>query len=156
MEDEKVCGAEHPEQPGVLCERVLCLEYHRNGHIIWTQGAQKMPTGKPNTVRMAAVVRRTKAKARRSDPQTSHQAAASVSDLTAAQEMVLEALRMSPMTDEEIFQALVRVEGGRMPMSTSGARTRRSELVDAGLVEDSGQTELTEAGRRTIVWRVKE
>jgi hypothetical protein len=41
-------------------------------------------------------------------------------------------------------------------MSVSGARTRRSELVDVGMVEDSGRRELTQAGRQTIVWRVKE
>lgn len=149
---EGVCGAEHPEQPGVYCERVLCVEYHRSGRTIWTQGAQLRPTGKPNTARMNDVVRRTQAKARKTDPQTSHEAALSVGDLTKAQEQILGIIQERARTDEEIYALVV---ARRLPISVSGARTRRSELVDAGLVEDSGQTKLTGAGRKTIVWRVK-
>ena len=36
----------------------------------------------------------------------------------------------------------------------SGLRTRRSELVDAGLVVDSGERKLTQNGAKSIVWRL--
>lgn len=38
--------------------------------------------------------------------------------------------------------------------SESGIRTRRKELTDAGLVEDSGETVTLESGRKATVWRV--
>lgn len=153
-DDRTACNAEHPEQPGVFCERIICCEYHRSGSIIWTQGAQPMPSTKTDSVKLLGVVRRTQAKARRSDPRTSHQAAASVGDLTVMQQAVYEALSHADMSDEQLYTWLV--EHGEVQMSVSGARTRRSELVDVGMVEDSGRRELTQAGRQTIVWRVKE
>ena len=50
-------------------------------------------------------------------------------------------------TDEEIQQAL--------GMNPSTQRPRRIELVEAGLVEDSGETRETTAGRRAAIWRVR-
>lgn len=47
-------------------------------------------------------------------------------------------------TDEEV-QAALRLEG-------STQRSRRVELVDAGLVKDSGATRATRKGRRAAVW----
>lgn len=90
-------------------------------------------------------------RARPTDPATSHQAAATVAATTGRQ-VVLETLRAHPagLCDEE----LVAVVGDRL--SPSGARTRRRELVDAGLVADSGIRRRTRAGRKTIVWRVME
>jgi hypothetical protein len=40
-------------------------------------------------------------------------------------------------------------------LSPSTFRPRRIELMQAGLVEDSGQRRLTAAGRSAIVWRAK-
>lgn len=144
-----VCGTEHPDKPGVYCERKICVEYHRSGPHIW-DNPQRMPSRKSDPVKMAAIARRTRARARSTDPGTSHEAAASVGDLTEAQQKVLEIITEHPRTDEEIY-AVVVARG--IQMSVSGTRTRRSELVDAGLVEDSGQRKMTSAGRRTIVWR---
>lgn len=154
-DEQSVCGAENPDVPGMFCERRLCVEYHRNGHVTW-DSSQHMPARQPDVVTHMNVVRRTRAKARRTDPVTSHEAAASVGDLTNAQQMILDALRHGPGTDEEIYERLPHfAKRSRKPIiSVSGARTRRRELVDAGLVEDSGQRKLTEAGRKTIVWRV--
>lgn len=90
--------------------------------------------------------------ARGTDPQTSWQAAQSIApeDLRASQVQVLDILRRhGPLTDEEIY----RFVNGEQ--SVSGARTRRSELVDAGLVRDSGRRATTAAGRQTIVWEAK-
>jgi hypothetical protein len=51
-----------------------------------------------------------------------------------------------PMTDEELVDRLGGV------MSSSGARTRRCELVDIGLVFDTGQRVVLRSRRRAIVW----
>lgn len=89
------------------------------------------------------------AHSRRTDPETSHAAARSVSRVREARERILRALKThGPMTDGEIFPHVHNF------MSPSGARSRRNELVDEGLVEDSGKRGLTESGRATIVWRV--
>lgn len=147
---EGTCGAEHPRKPGVYCERKLCVEYHRSGAEIWTDGAQQMPSHKPDPIRMRDVVRRTRAKARSADPETSHAAARAVGDLTAHQELIYEALKRGDATDEVLW-ARVHTEG----ISVSGMRTRRKELVDMGLVEDTGRKLLTASGNSSIVWRVK-
>jgi hypothetical protein len=47
-------------------------------------------------------------------------------------------------TDEEIQDAL--------GMNPSTERPRRIELVEAGLVRDSGETRRTKAGRRAAIW----
>mgnify|MGYP001602556691 CR=1 FL=1 len=94
---------------------------------------------------------RVRAYARRIDPETSHEAAASVTGLISKQAAVLEVLRKyGPMCDEAIFDALWREN---YKMSPSGARTRRSELVDAGKVEWVGGQVTMRSGRRARVWR---
>ena len=89
--------------------------------------------------------------ARRTDPYTSHEAARSVTGIRASQQHVLSVLREHPegLIDEE----LVREVRSKVPMSISGVRTRRAELVELGLVRDSGDVRLTESNRRSIVWR---
>lgn len=91
------------------------------------------------------------ARARRSDPITSHEAAASVRKITETHTRLLDLLeRRGAMTDEEISAAWTG--SGLPPASPSGLRSRRAELVDRGLIADSGMTRLTASGRRTIVW----
>lgn len=87
--------------------------------------------------------------ARRTDPWTSWEAANSVQNIRDSQRLVLRALRRYPdgLTDEQLYELLE----GRI--SVSGCRTRRSELVEMRLVEDSGRYALTESNRRTIIWR---
>ena len=92
-------------------------------------------------------------RARNTDPTTSHQAAASVATdtLTRTQALILEALRAhGPLTDEQLCQRIADVE--RKPVSVSGIRTRRSELVTAGRVIDTGRRQPTLTGRSAIVW----
>ena len=61
---------------------------------------------------------------------------------------VLDALRAGAKTDEEICRAT--------GLRGSSVRPRRLELVQEGLVEDSGQVRPTHSGRDAIVWRIKE
>jgi hypothetical protein len=92
-------------------------------------------------------------RARAGDPQTSHDAAASVEHLRQSQIAVLATLVTlgEPATDEQIADAY----RGRWPrQSPSGLRTRRSELVEAGLVEDSGVRVTMSTGRKAIAWQV--
>ncbi len=93
------------------------------------------------------------AHARRSDPQTSKDAAASVRKITERHKDILDMLKLlTALTDEDIFREFRRAE---IKISESGARTRRKELVDMGLVEDSTERKLTKCGRKTIVWKTR-
>lgn len=88
---------------------------------------------------------------RRSDPDTSRDAAHSIEDIRESQRHVLAVVKENgPISDGDLHVVL---ELNETPMSTSGARTRRSELVEMGFVEDSGERALTISGRDTILWR---
>ena len=105
--------------------------------------------------RPAVVYSNTTPRARNTDPTTSHNAAASVATdtLTRTQALILEALRAhGPLTDEQLCQRIADVE--RKPVSVSGIRTRRSELVTAGRVIDTGRRQPTLTGRSAIVWKL--
>lgn len=87
--------------------------------------------------------------ARPTDPSTSWEAAASLKpdNIRESQAKIMKVLlRAGPMTDQEIYGFVQEF------MSESGARTRRKELVDYGLVRDSGRRATTASGRSTIVW----
>jgi hypothetical protein len=88
------------------------------------------------------------AHARRSDPATSHDAAASVRVRQSQRAVLRMFLAYGPMTDTELVVRTAEI------MSASGARTRRSELVDKGFVEDSGPRVKLPTGRLAIVWKV--
>lgn len=87
---------------------------------------------------------------RTSDPLTSHAAAASVK-VRESQQKVLALLAEGPATHEELV-ARAQVRG--VLMSQSGIRSRCRELVDAGMVEDTGQRVKLTSGRHAIVWQV--
>jgi hypothetical protein len=93
-----------------------------------------------------------KAAARRSDPETSHEAAQSVTSVRFQQGLILQALRMhGPMHDQAIYELDWIAEA----MSPSGARTRRSELVGMGKVEATAQRVTLRSGRSAIVWKAR-
>lgn len=97
------------------------------------------------------------AHARRSDPWTSHAAAASISEnaLNRGQLAVLDLLiKHGPMDDTRLVEVYRwHAEGGEAPnMGDSGIRTRRRELADLGLVHNTGKTTFTPSGRRATIW----
>lgn len=75
-------------------------------------------------------------RARRTDPDTSHLAAASVRSLTENQAAVYRVLLLGPMNDEEIAAAYENVrQSWQLPLQApSGLRTRRDDLRKAGLI----------------------
>lgn len=101
----------------------------------------------------------TTARARRTDPDTSHEAAERVNarHMTAIQTRILRiGYHQAAFTDEWLADAWGRYNGvwGHIRVSPSGLRSRRAELVDAGLLEDSGARDRTAAGRACILWRI--
>mgnify|MGYP000364252033 CR=1 FL=1 len=95
--------------------------------------------------------------ARATDPATSHQAAASVQNVTATQSAVLRLLTW-PLTDEELVDQYYNLAsvGGAPNASPSGIRSRRAELVARGLVQDSGERTKLSSGRQAIRWTASE
>jgi hypothetical protein len=90
------------------------------------------------------------AQARYSDPETSHQAAESVSNITETQANILKAL-IRPRTDVDLIEAYRNLKTAPRA-SESGIRSRRAELVAAGLVIDTGDRVKLPSGRSAIVW----
>jgi predicted ArsR family transcriptional regulator len=91
------------------------------------------------------------APAQRHSPTSCAAAEAIVPHLNKLQARVLDYLRgcgERGATDEELVEAL--------RLSPSTARPRRIELVAAKLVQDSGRTRKTRAGRPAVVWCAKE
>ena len=88
--------------------------------------------------------------ARNTDPDTSWEAAQSVGDVRRSQQEVFDLIRRAGGTTDEELLMLAKVQGIRQ--SPSGLRTRRAELVDKGLVRDSGRRTRGRTGRRMIVW----
>lgn len=87
------------------------------------------------------------ANARVSDPATSHEAAESV-DVGAGTAAVLRVLRGGPATDDYGYALARRFA----PISPSGYRSRRAELVRSGDVVDTGTKNTLPTGRKAIVW----
>lgn len=93
--------------------------------------------------------------ARHTDPQTSHDAAATVKNITQTKQHILQILSLGDRTDEELISKY-KIWGeanGWKPISESGIRSRRADLVKAGLVIDSGKTKTLPTGRQAIIWR---
>lgn len=91
------------------------------------------------------------AKARSTDPETSHAAARSASrELRLSQITVLKMFACSrELTDEDLIAEL---SSRKIKMSDSGARSRRKELADAGHLEVCGKRPL-KSGNNGSVYR---
>ena len=83
------------------------------------------------------------------DPQTSHDAARSVTNLTEVKRKILEILER-PQCDVDLLYN-IRANTDWL-VSESGIRSRRSELVDVGLVIDTKDRVKLPSGRYAIVW----
>lgn len=95
--------------------------------------------------------------ARLTDPETSHEAAQSVKNLTATKRTILWLFGKFKYLTDETLQAHYRrliMTGDAPRASESGIRSRRAELVKAGYLFDSGQRKPMESGRNAIVWGV--
>jgi hypothetical protein len=88
--------------------------------------------------------------ARKTDPHTSHEAAASVENITETQKFILKAL-VRPRTDGQLIEAYRKFKFAPQA-SESGIRSRRAELARDGLVEVVGEVRLP-SGRRSRVWK---
>ena len=105
---------------------------------------------------------RTPTPARRDDPDTSHAAADSIAPFKARalHRWIIAVLVSGPVTDETLSDEHAREcamswgDDGPPSTSSSGLRTRRSELVHHGLVEDSGLRATMTTGRKAILWRL--
>jgi hypothetical protein len=96
--------------------------------------------------------------ARTTDPVTSHEAAASVSNLTKTQQTILDLFKRvdRPMTDNDLVRwywwAVTNLEAPNA--SDSGIRSRRAELTRTGKLRDSGARHQLPSGRNAIVWEL--
>ena len=91
--------------------------------------------------------------ARSGDPDTSKQAARSVKNIGEIHDCIMKVLAdEGPSTDVDIF-GYMHLFFWR-PISPSGLRTRRSELVKLGKVVDSGERRTLQSGRLGIVWKL--
>lgn len=175
------CNAEHPEHPGVFCEypATQTHEYHRrvlgagtphHEVVRWKNEdyvrvdplMDHLP--KSERERMKELANRTsehsrerarshppETRVRRTDPETSQEAAHTLGDLLESQNEVLALLReLGPATDE----VFVEFAQQRCQQTPSGLRTRRRELVDHELVEWTGEWRQTRSGKRARVWAV--
>lgn len=95
--------------------------------------------------------------ARLTDPETSHEAAASVGNISETQKVILYLLE-NPKTDTSLYRSyLWQWKAGNAPYaSESGVRSRRADLVKLGLVKDTQAREVLDSGRKSIVWGLNE
>jgi hypothetical protein len=101
--------------------------------------------------------------ARRSDPETSHEAAASVKNIRESHAFVKMLFRKhGPMTDEQAWKIYSRdylhhVSGAPV-MSPSGLRSRRAELTPprGKGIRDTGLKSKTTSNRNAVVWDIDE
>jgi hypothetical protein len=95
-----------------------------------------------------------RAYARRSDPETSHEAARSLGEeaLSSTQEIVQDVLRtVGPVCDQDLTKAIHKRDYPVLAESTY--RHRRTDLVEMGLVEWTGEWKTLPNGRRSRIWR---
>lgn len=95
--------------------------------------------------------------ARRTDPSTSHAAAASVGDLTENQMAIMTVFRLagSRLLDEQLISLYKHYQKPfRLPdQSESGIRTRRCELSKAEKLVEAGRIKMS-TGRMGRTWRI--
>lgn len=96
------------------------------------------------------------AQARSTDPQTSHDAAASVNNISKVQKAIMSLLQASPMCDEKLIgqYRIWQQTDDRFPAVTDQSiRSRRAELVAMGIIEAAPYKEQMSTGNWANVWR---
>lgn len=97
---------------------------------------------------------------RRTDPETSREAALSLDEakVTKLMKTIYNLLSVEAMYDEKLIREYLMLAGkyGWDLASPSGIRTRRSDLVKLGWVIDSGDRAVLPSGRKSIVWKAVE
>lgn len=97
--------------------------------------------------------------ARPTDPETSHDAAESLTHIKAVHRAIVQLLRTAPMTDFELKQIyrMERKAEGWPDIELESVRKRRSDLVSLGMVSSTGarRTDPT-TGKTATVWGVNE
>lgn len=164
------CGSPHPDDQSLRCEDEDDNHplHHAFDQKAWEQATWPNPDYRapaaPGRVgrhrrleQMNSISSRTRlrdrALARGTDPETSHEAASRLGDLTDTQEEVFGLVaRHGPLTDEQL---LARAADAGSTQKPSGLRTRRKELVDAELVCWDGWA-LNADGHRVRLWRAVE
>lgn len=94
---------------------------------------------------------------RATDPETSHEAAQSVTNIGDTHDRILTLLMERADTHHGIRQRYDAERGvfNFWPqVSESGLRTRTRELADCGYVEDSGARVKLPSGRNAVVWQI--
>lgn len=98
-----------------------------------------------------------RARARTTDPDTSHAAAASLTPETLRETQIAVRsclMAFGDMHHERLVETYqgVYAERGWPQQSESGLRTRTKELTESGLVRNTGRTITLPSGRQSIVW----
>lgn len=99
------------------------------------------------------------ARARTTDPWTSHAAAQSIpfEKLRESQKAVYDCfVTYGPMHHDALVHRYGSHWKGWPRQSASGLRTRTKELLDAGFIEDTGETVRLPSGRQSKVWRASQ
>ena len=93
---------------------------------------------------------------RTNDPETSHEAAETVTNVTETHAAIMTILGRLQVTDDELFRLhFAGAAKGQWPYaSESGVRSRRAELVRMGKVQEVSRAK-TRFGRNAIVWASK-
>jgi len=95
-------------------------------------------------------------KARHTDPDTSHAAAASIKarEITQLQLFIRTILGALACEDDELVRKVQGWSSSSKHYAPSGIRTRRAELVKMGVVESVGKV-LKSSGRWAYLWKIK-
>jgi len=154
------CGAPHPERPEITCEREEYESHAEHVHIgatltMWPNLAYRGVVPKPGRPDEEAGIPsreernqiwRNAVKNNRTPRETSLQAAATALPSSGSRRrQVYDWLLDHPSTDDEVSEALHLI--------ANTVRPRRGELVESGLVVDSGQRRPSASGNEAIVWR---
>jgi len=99
--------------------------------------------------------------ARRTDPDTSLEAAFRIEDASEMEQRVYTIhliYRPEGLTDETFLDHYGEIYGlnGRTGESKSSPRKRRSDLTRKGILVDSGERRTLRSGRPGVVWKIRE